>query len=160
MTRRGSVAYYLASWVCGCTFIGILVWIASLFQSSASRATGLLFVVISLSLMSGAVASLLFGFFLRRTANGLHWNCAWQWVIGGAIIAPLLIALLGAIASPNAQGSGWRGWLFSSLSGAYMINGGHNWKLSLLAAPAGAATAWVLFRIDRAFSKTYSETTP
>lgn len=160
MTRRGSLAYYLASWVCGCFFMAVTIWLGNELRPTVPRTMGLLLVTYFFSLMFGAVTSLLFGFFLRRAANGLHWNCVWHWLTGGAIIAPLLIAMLGAIASSNAQGSGWCVWLFLPLTGPYMINGGHGWKLLFLTAPVGAATAWVLFRIDRAFGRPSSETTP
>ncbi|HEV2420306.1 MAG TPA: hypothetical protein VGS59_01230 [Candidatus Acidoferrales bacterium] len=160
MTRRGSLAYYLASWVCGCFFMAATIWLGNGIRPTVPRTGGLLFVTYFFSLMFGAATSLLFGFFLRRTANRLRWNHLWHWLIGGAILAPLLIALLGAIASSNAQASGWRVWLFLPLTGPYMINGSHGWKSWLLAAPAGVATAWVLFRIDRAFGGPSSETTP
>ncbi|MGB6483055.1 MAG: hypothetical protein WBE86_06160 [Candidatus Acidiferrales bacterium] len=122
------------------------------------RSVSLLLYIYFLSLMFGAVMSLLFGFSLRRAANGMHWKRTWHWLAGGAILAPALTALLGAIASSNAlQGSGWRVWIFLPLMGPYAINGSHGW-MPLLAAPAGAATAWVLFRIDRAFAAPSNDT--
>lgn len=156
MTRRGSLAYYLASWVCGCFFMGFTIWVGNELDPTVSRSVALLLVTYFFSLMFGAVTSLLFGFFLRWAAHGLHWSRTWHWLIGGAIIAPILIALLGTIASSNAQSSGWRVWIFIPLTGPYIINGAR-W-MPLLAAPAGAATAWVLSRIDRAFGKAPNET--
>jgi hypothetical protein len=159
MTRRGSVAYYLAAWVCGCFFMSVTIWLGNEVHPTGPRSVELLLVTYFFSLMFGAVTSLLFGFFLRRTANGLHWSRTWHWLIGGAIIAPTLIALLGTIAPSNAQRSGWRVWILIPLTGPYMINGIHRW-MPLFAAPAGAATAWVLFRIDRAFAASSSNEPP
>jgi ABC-type uncharacterized transport system permease subunit len=151
MTRRGSLAYYLAAWVCGSFFMSLTIWLGSESHPIESRSVSLLLYIYFLSLMFGAVMSLLFGFVLRRAANRLHWNQVWHWLAGGAIIAPALTALLGAVASSYAlQESGWRNWIFTPLAGPYLINGSHRW-MPVLAAPAGAATAWVLFRIDHAF---------
>lgn len=153
MTRHGSLAYYLAAWICGCFFMSFTIWLGNEIHPSIPGTVSLLLVIYFFSLMFGAVTSLLFGFILRRVANALHWTRVWSWLLTGAILAPLLTASLGAIASSAAmQGSGWRIWLFLPLSGPYMINGGRGWLLLLLTAPAGAATAWVLFRINRAFA--------
>lgn len=152
MTRRGSIAYYLAAWVCGCFFMAATIWLGNEILPTVPRSVSLLLVTYFFSLMFGAVTSLLFGFFLRRAATGMRWSRAWHWLVGGAILAPALTAVLGAVASsPALQGSGWRVWIFLPLTGPYMINGSRVWML-LLTAPAGAATAWVLFRIHRAFA--------
>ena len=152
MTRRGSLAYYLAAWVCGCFFMSLTIWVGSELHPIEPRSVSLLLYIYFLSLMFGAVTSLLFGFFLRRAANRTHWNRTWHWLAGGATLAPALTALLGAVASSQAlQGSGWRDWIFIPLTGPYLINGSHRW-MPLLAAPAGAATGWVLSRIHRAFA--------
>ncbi|MGB6877227.1 MAG: hypothetical protein WBD87_14465 [Candidatus Acidiferrales bacterium] len=129
------------------------IWLGNELHPAEPRSVSLLLYIYFLSLMFGAVMSLLFGFFLRRAVNGMRWKRTWQWLAGGAILAPALTALLGAIASSNAlQGSGWRVWIFLPLMGPYAINGRHGW-MPLLAAPAGAATAWVLSRIHRAFAE-------
>ena len=151
MTRRGSLAYYLAAWVCGCFFMALTIWLGNEVHPTVPRSVALLLVTYFFSLMFGAVTSLLFGFFLRRAASGLHWTRTWHWLVGGAVIAPILIALLGTLASSNARGGGWRVWIFIPLFGPYVINGTHRW-MPLLAAPAGAGTAWVLSRVHRAFT--------
>jgi hypothetical protein len=151
MTRSGSLAYYLAAWVCGCFFMSVTIWMGSALHPTAPRTPSLLLYIYFLSLMFGAFISLFFGFFLRRAADGMRWKYPWHWLAGGAILAPVLTALLGAIASSHAlQSSDWHNWIFVPLARTYLINGGDRW-MALLAAPAGAATAWVLFRIDRAF---------
>lgn len=152
MTRQGSLAYYLAAWVCGCTFRGILIWAANLFFGSLRQAAGVFFIVICLSLMSGAAGSLLLGFVLRRVANAMHWSRPWHWLAGGAILLPALTALFGEIASwPAFQGNGWCARLSFFLSGPSLMGGGRAAVL-LLAVPAGAATAWVLCCVHRAFA--------
>ena len=151
MTRRGSLVYYLAAWVCGCFFMSATIWLGSLWPSTARSVSSLLLIYF-LWLMYGAVPSLLVGFVLRRVAKGMHWDRVWHWLAGGAIVAPMLTALLGAIATSNElHTSGWRGWMSASISSASMFYKNSIW-MPLMTAPAGAATAWVLFRIDRAFT--------
>jgi hypothetical protein len=157
MTRRGSLAYYLAAWVCGCFFMSATIWLESLSLPTEHSVSGLLFVYF-LELMNGALPSLLFGFLLRRAANGMHWSRAWQWLTCGAILAPAMTALLGRLASVNAfeGSSGWRNWISVSLLASPAYAKAH-W-VGVLTAPAGAATAWVLFRVDRAFGRPANET--
>lgn len=152
MTRRGSLAYYLAAWVCGCFFMGATIWLANELRPAQSAGVSFFLYIYFLSLMFGALTALLFAFFLRRAANGMHWNSTWQWLVGGAILAPVLTALLGWTASLHLlQGSIWRMWICGPLIGPYVA--GLDPRLSpLFAAPAGAATAWVLSRVHRAFS--------
>ena len=152
MTRHGSLAYYLASWVCGCFFMSFTIWIGNEIHPTVPRSILLLFYIYFISLMFGALTSLLFGFILRYAASLMTWSRMWHWLAGGAIVAPALTSLLGAIsASQTLQGSGWRAWIFIPLMGPYLINGGRSWML-LLTVPAGAATAWVLYRVHRAFA--------
>ncbi len=153
MSARGSMAYYLAAWVCGCFFMSATVWLGNEWHSIEQRSISTLLYIYFLSLMFGALMVVLFGFFLRCTAKGMRWSRTWHWLLGGALLAPALTALLGTIASSRAlQGSGWRIWIFAPIAGPHAIgSSGHRW-MPLLAAPAGAATAWVLSRIDRAFA--------
>lgn len=158
MTRRGSLAYYLAAWVCGCLFISLTIWMAIPWVPSMRSVSGLLFTYF-LELMYGALPSLLFGFALRRAAKGMHWSRAWHWLVSGAILAPTMAALLGRFASINAfRGGGWQSWIYVSLLASSVIYTNPSWTV-VLTAPAGAATAWVLFRIDRAFATPSSDTT-
>ncbi|MGH9866365.1 MAG: hypothetical protein ACRD4H_13210 [Candidatus Acidiferrales bacterium] len=112
----------------------------------------MLFYIYFISLIFGALTSLLFGFILRHAASLMNWTRMWHWLAGGAIVAPVLTGLLGAISASQAlQGSGWRVWIFIPLMGPYFINGDRGWTV-LLTIPAGAATAWVLYRVHRAFA--------
>ncbi|MHB8484919.1 MAG: hypothetical protein ACYDCM_04180 [Candidatus Acidiferrales bacterium] len=152
MTRQGSLAYYLAAWVCGCFFMSFTIWFGNELHPTVPRSVPLLFYIYFISLIFGAVMCLLFGFVIRYAASLMTWTRVWHWLAGGAIIAPVLTGLVGAIsASHFLKGSGWRAWIFVSLMGPYLITGGRSWML-LLTSPAGAATAWVLFRVQRAFA--------
>jgi hypothetical protein len=157
MTARGSVAYYLAAWVCGCFFMSVTIWLGNELNPTESPTVSFFLYIYFLSLMFGAITALLFAFSLRRAAALLHWKGTWHWLIGGAILAPALTALLGSVASSQAlRGSSWRAWIFIPLSGPYFISGSHYWT-PLLAAPAGIGTAWVLSRIHRAFAASSSD---
>lgn len=159
MTRRGSLAYYLAAWVCGCFFMSATIWFSSLWLPTARSVSDLLFVYF-LYLMNGVLPMLLFGFVLRRAAKGMGLTHTWQWLVAGAVLTPALTALLGMMSSWHAvQGAGWRDWVSSYLLSTRANQVPPRW-MPVITAPAGAATAWVLFRIDRAFSRPYSETTP
>ncbi len=153
MTRSGSLAYYLAAWICGCFFMSVLVWLrhsagephVSLPVKSAS---GLLFVAFY-GLIFGAFASLVGAFLLRRIAAAFHWWQVWQWTLAGAVLTPFIIGLVGAwwrrVGSPPQGASSWLSLL--GLGPAIVLDAGL-W----LAIPAGAATAIVLYRIHRAFA--------
>ncbi|HKF53740.1 MAG TPA: hypothetical protein VKB26_15595, partial [Candidatus Acidoferrales bacterium] len=151
MTRRGSLAYYLAAWVCGCFFMSATIWLNNVWVPTGRAVSDLLFIYF-LYLMNGALPMLLFGFVLRRTTNSMHWRRTWQWIAAGAVLAPALTALLGTMSWWQVfQGSGWRDWISSYLLSSSATFVPPKW-MSIVTAPAGAATAWVLSRIDRAFA--------
>lgn len=153
MTRQGSLAYYLAAWVCGCFFMSFTIWFGNELRPIVPRSVPLLFYIYFISLIFGAVTCLLFGFVIRYAASLMTWTQVWHWLAGGAVIAPVLTGLVGAIsASQLLKGSGWRAWIFVPLMGPYLIAGGGRSWMVLLTSPAGAATAWVLFRVQRAFA--------
>ena len=149
MTRYGSIAYYLASWVCGSCFAGIFFWLVTSLRSPLDASV--FFAVIFFSLMYGAATSLLFGFLLRWLASLVRWSRDWHWVVGGAILAPALVGLLKLIVSHASYRGGWLVWLYFPLYGAELLAAGNYLGLSRAIVP-GAATAWVLFRIHRAFA--------
>lgn len=153
MTRQGSLAYYLAAWVCGCFFMSFTIWFGNELRPTVPRSVPLLFYIYFISLIFGAVTCLLFGFVIHHAASLMTWTQVWHWLAGGAVIAPVLTGLVGAIsASQLLKGSGWRAWIFVPLMGPYLIAGGGRSWMVLLTSPAGAATAWVLFRVQRAFA--------
>jgi len=154
MTRHGSLAYYLAAWVCGCFFISLAVWLKDLanpgigFISFRSAFGFLIFDFYGMIL--GVVAALLGGFLLRRAAALAKFRHVWQWIFTGAIVEPVLIFILGSFAKSAAlEQRSLPGWLNLISFGPAVV-----WKVGLwLAAPAGAATAWVLYRVHRAFAQ-------
>jgi len=153
MTRRGSLAYYLAAWICGCFFMSALVWLKDLASAPHQLATpkgafGLLFFCFY-GLILGVFASLLGAFLLRRIAVAFRWTQAWQWALAGAVLAPVVIGLLGGwwrrvMWHPRAPPR----WLSLMAFGPATVLDAGLW----LAIPAGAATALVLYRIHRAFA--------
>jgi hypothetical protein len=160
MTRRGSLAYYLAAWICGCFFISAAVWLKDLGNKpvqlvTLTGAAGLLFFYFY-GLLLGAIASLVGAFLLRRLMALARWEQGWQWALAGAILAPLLIGALGAWwrhatwpAQPGPR------WLSLLAYGPSVVLDAGLW----LAIPAGAATAFVLYRIHRAFTQQWETPT-
>ena len=154
MTRRGSLAYYLAAWICGCFFMSALIWVKDLtagasFELITMRsAFGLLFFSFY-GLILGAAAALLGAFLLRRLMTLVHWEYAWQWALAGGALAPILVGALGAwwrhaTLAPVRAGPRWLSLL--AFGPSVVLEAGL-W----LAIPAGAATAFVLYRVHRAF---------
>ena len=147
MTRTGSLAYYLAAWVCGCFFMSVLVWL-----KDPRGVVGLLFVCFY-GFILGAFPALVSAFLLRRVALAAHWTQAWQWTLAGVVLAPVVIGLLGAWWNRVWELAGKaRPWLSLLAFGPSLILDAGLW----LAIPAGAATALVLYRIHRAFAPSES----
>jgi len=154
MTRQGSLAYYLAAWVCGCVFTSTGVFLRTLWGPnfdpvSLAGVYGLLWTNF-LGLILGAFAALLFAVVLARLARFADLRKVWQWAVAGAILGPMLSFILGLPSSRYIQvyKAPSPEWLqFLSSGPAVVILAG--WWLAI---PAGAATAWVLFRVQRAFA--------
>jgi hypothetical protein len=154
MTRRGSLAYYLASWACGCFFMMIcFIGVPRPAQFPPQIILGL-FYFYFLALFFGAFTSLLFGFLLRRLAGAFQFARAWQWILAGAILAPILVSALGSIMLIPGRATEFLLpiQLYFLYAPQLILSGGiHSlWRV----IPAGAATAWVLFRIHHAFAQT------
>jgi hypothetical protein len=151
MTRRGSLAYYLAAWVCGCFFMTICFAGLSAPSRFPQRIVLGLIYLYFLALFFGAFTSLLFGLLLRRIAQGLEFSRAWQWIFIGAILAPILVWALGSILLIQGRATEWLLpiQLYFLYAPQLILSGGVRmlWRV----IPAGAATAWLLCRIDRAF---------
>lgn len=151
MTRRGSLAYYLASWVCGCFFMTVcFVGLPRPSDFPRRIILGLVYLYF-LGLFFGAFTSLLFGFLVRKICGGLEFARVWQWIVAGAILAPLLISALGSITLIHGRATEFLlpVQLYCLYAPQLILSGGIHtlWR----AIPAGAATAWLLFRIHRAF---------
>ncbi|HEY4740588.1 MAG TPA: hypothetical protein VIH76_08345 [Candidatus Acidoferrales bacterium] len=154
MTRRGSLAYYLAAWICGCLFMSVAICVKdrnALAGADFSAAVRLMYFYF-FSLMLGFAPALIFGFLLRRSAALLGPKHPSIWVAAGAMIAAVLVAAIGgwnrnamAVAHPRMFPTG----LVFALTGGLGFTYDEGWWLAI---PVGAATAYVLYRIDRAFA--------
>ena len=150
MTRRGTLAYYLAAWVIGCFVVAVLQWIADAFAGSMGTASALL-ITYFFSLVFGAVTILLFAFLLRRCMRLMKAGSLWIWVVSGAALAfVLIIALIHAQNALLSMRSGQFGELFFGLilKAVDSLSGHNLWQ----APVAGATTAAVLGLVDRAFA--------
>ena len=107
-----------------------------------------------LALFFGAFTSLLFGFLLRRIAGGLDFERDWQWILSGAILAPILVSALGSIMLVRGRATEFLLplQLYFLYAPQLILSGGA--KMLWRVIPAGAATAWVLFCIHQAFAQT------
>ena len=153
MTRRGSLIYYLAAWALGCFFMVVMVWCDDLIlvssQDRLREATEGFLTLIVYGYLFGAPTALLFGFLLRRIMLALKCKTTLHWAIAGAILAPLVVVALG-LASRNVArvlAQEYASVLFPLVGAENVLRAG--WWLTI---PAGAATAYYLGRIERAFS--------
>jgi hypothetical protein len=158
MTRQGSLAYYLAAWICGCSFMALGFWanVHWLHGGPSAQAfldTGFL-ALCFLALITGAVPALLFGWLLRRLTRLFRVEQFWLWIVAGAALAPALLKILGGVGSlaRNLPDSIFPIRLFL-LGGPMAVLDAGIW----VTLPVGAATAGVLFAVHRAFA---AETIP
>jgi hypothetical protein len=153
MTRRGSLIYYLTAWICGCFFMSLFIWVKDLWgpilvHSRVREAFGLMFFYFY-GLVLGALPALLAAFLLRRVMALLKCKTPSHWAVVGAILAPSLMAILGAwgrhLAASERPGFRLLGLL--TFGPKTVVEAG--WWLAI---PAGAATAYLLCRVQRAFA--------
>jgi hypothetical protein len=152
MTRSGSLAFYLAAWICGCFFLALAVWAHAAAYGHAtlhgSSGASNLLTVYFFSLIFGFFDSILGAFVLRRIAIAAHFARLWQWAVAGALLAPLEIFAL-------ARWGDAMKWKPGDIPGVAMffvlapmiVEREATW----LAAPAGALAAMVLYSIHKAF---------
>jgi hypothetical protein len=155
MTRHGTLAYYLAAWVCGCFFMSSAIFLRFTLDPhrdvplSLHGAVGNFWLFSFVGWIFGIGMSLIGGFLLRRLMNVFHLRSTRAWVISGAILAPIVVLAFGAL-GPALQSS------TSKLAVAYEYVFGQAGSVILdsgwwLAIPVGALAALILFRVDRAF---------
>jgi hypothetical protein len=157
MTRRGSLVYYLASWICG----GLFLTIAMYLQERASPAamgigpTGAGVEIITtyfLVLVFCAFLSVVFAFLLRLCMDWLRAERLWQWALGGIVLSlPMTWGVRWASRATDAAGLQGAGRQVAVLLflGVRGIAENH----PLLGLPVAALTAAVLFLIHRAFGQ-------
>ena len=151
MTKHGSLAYYLAAWVCGSFFFIV----GRYYRVPAFRDTGPLsfHVEYVTTLVVGAPALLLFAFLLRRLARLLRWSQPWHWTLGGACLTLLLGAPV--LLVPPWDDTRLR-LLFNfvelfALHRAAFFPGVFGREVFTIVF-GGAATSYILFRIHQAFA--------
>lgn len=152
MTRRGSLAYYLAAVVCGSFFFTLAQFLIGRENSDFSNWARDFLFAFFIGTIFGCVPQLLAAFVLRRLATPLRWTKAWHWAIGGAGVYLLVLIVLGLLGGVfDRVASGWR---FASF-GLYLFGQanmsvhGAMWQ----ALAAGALTALVLFSVHNAFTR-------
>jgi hypothetical protein len=149
MTRRGTLAYYLAAWVIGSFVVALLFMAASGTLAASALLLNYFFVLIA-----GAAGLLFFALFLRLATRLLKTYSLWIWMpLGAGLFSALVFA--GALISerqPIAWQSGLPGTLSSMIfRGAEAVRQSGFWQAPL----DGAATAAVLCLVDRAFAKVH-----
>jgi len=152
MTRRGSLIYYLSAWILGCFFMSLAVWTKDMWgparlSSGLREAFGVMFFYFY-GLLFGALSALIGGFLLRRVAALLKCKAPAHWAIFGAILAPVLIGVLGTWGRRMdlAGHQGFRLLGLLTFGPKTVLEAG--WWLAI---PAGAATGYFLGRVQRAF---------
>ena len=155
MTRRGSLVYYLTSWICGGLFLTIAMYLQERASPTGmgigpSSAGAAIITTYFLVLVFCAFLSLLFAFLLRRLMVLFQAKSMWQWILAGTILAlPMAWAVRWASRVTDTiglQGAGHQIAIFLFL-GVRGIAEHH----VLLALPVAALTSAVLFLIHRAF---------
>ena len=154
MTRRGSLIYYLTAWICGCFFMSLAIWTRDLWNaetgpsSRSHEAFGVLFFYFY-GLVFGGLAVLIGAFLLRRIMALLKCKTPSHWALVGAILAPGVVAILGLWgrhAGMDEQGA-TRAIRIITYGPKLVVDTG--WWLAI---PAGAVTAYLLCRVQRAFA--------
>jgi hypothetical protein len=151
MTRRGTLAYYLAAWVIGCFVATFLQWIGEALAGQIHTAS-ILLTTYFFALVFGAVAMLLFAFLLRRWMRLLGTHAPWAWFVSGGGLALLQIFVLIHVQSAllTIRSGEFGGILFAAvLSAADAVSGRNFWQVPI----DGALTAVVLCLVDRAFAR-------
>jgi hypothetical protein len=150
MTRRGTLAYYLAAWVIGCFVVSFLQWTGDAIAGDFRPASALL-TTYFFSLVFGAVSVLLFSSLLRLSMRLLGTHNLLVWPLAGGLLALLLIVGViraqGALVSLRSSPLG-EILMGVALKAADALRGRNLWLVPV----DGAMTGLVLCLVDRAFS--------
>ena len=161
MTRRGSLIYYLAAWALGCFFMVSVVWCRAMIGVPSQDfwregAKGFLLLMMY-GYLFGAPIALLYGLVLRRIMVALKCKTPLHWATVGALLAPVVIVALsyGSRSAARVLPREYASLLFPLVGAEAILHVG--WWLTI---PAGAATAYYLGRIQRAFAMAASAVPP
>jgi hypothetical protein len=161
MTRRGTLAYYLAAWVIGCFVISLMAWAFAPPQEGVPLAApARLLILYFLSLAYGAVDMLLFAFLLRGAMRLWGTHSLGIWMLAGAALGAAVVRLLlwsgdALVGASPPSGRGPLSYLllaFWTAPNALRLAG--IWQ----APVGGALTGVVLCLVDRAFNRPAEET--
>ncbi len=151
MTRRGSIAYYLAAVVCGSFFLAVSYFLYFQAAGSDSKQWGrdLLFLYF-FGVLFAALPLVLGAWLLRRVVARLNWKQGWQWLLTGTAIFLAVVWVLGrtGVALVDADVPGTMA-LMPILGGPMFATLYPLW----VPLPASAATAATLFLVHRAFAE-------
>ncbi len=157
LTPRGSLAYYLAAWVCGTFFFATARFLtrSPVPASSHGRPGGFFFQYFYL-LATGWPGILLVAFLLRFLARRLGWSRAFPWLFAGGVLSVVLVWAVPAVSGGlfgSAAGLRFLGKLFE-LNGedGVALSDGRLWAIAAMTL-AGMANALVLFWVDNAFMR-------
>lgn len=153
MTRRGSLAYYFAAITLGSFFLAVTYYAHSLLHGASRENIGRDFLVtFFFTVMLTLLPMLLAAFLLRRAAVALRWQTPWPWMLASAALFLALVQAfgwLGNVVQTNKMVVEWWRMVLMFVLVGPMLAVKQPWWLPL---PAGALTAWLLFRIHRAFA--------
>lgn len=154
MTRRGSLAYYFAAITLGSFFLAVTYFGYSLATGAPRENIGRDFLVTYFfTVMLTLLPMLLWAFLLRRAAVAFRWSAPWPWMLAGAALFLALMQALGwlgnAVQTDKLVVEWWRMALMFVLVGPMLAVQQPFW----LPLPAGAVTAFLLYRVQRAFAQ-------
>lgn len=157
MTRRGSLVYYLASWICGGLFLTVAMYLQERRSPEGmgmgpTSAGAEILTTYFLILIFCAFLSAVFAFLLRVSMDRLHAENIWIWILAGVVLAlPMTWGVRWASFATDAagvQGAPRQVAVFLFL-GVRGIAEHH----PFLGLPAAGLNAAVLFLIHRAFKQ-------
>jgi hypothetical protein len=159
MTRRGSLVYYLTSWICGGLFLTVAMYLRER-ASPEGMGTGptgagaAILTTYFLVLVFCAFLSVVFAFLLRLFMKWLHAERLWQWALAGVVIAvPMIWGVRWGSAAVDAIGLQGAGRQVAVL--LFLGVRGIAERHPFLGLPAAALNGAVLFLVHRAFGREF-----
>ena len=157
MTRRGSLVYYLTSWICGGLFLTMAMYLQ---ERSSPEGMGIgptgagaaIITTYFLVLVFCAFLSVVFAFLLRLWMDRLHGDKLWQWALAGMILA-LPMTWVVRWASRATDSAGLQGASRQVAILLFLGVRGIAEHHPVLGLPVAAMTAGVLFLVHRAFTQ-------